>query len=294
MNALNVGNGFQTPVLYLRRAVGTLATNIVSGDLSLGGTPQNGIVVENDSQGNQFVNVLLEKPVIGLLVQQGSGVVATPSFTVATAFSVDQPQTNAISQTGGNYNSYNGGKLTSSGSVTTIPAISIAGSTYTSIINYTIHGFSGSGGAAISLGATTDKVLISENILDTNTTIINFAAAATNVSIINNNFSTFSNAFLGTITGAGNNFQNNNGYNPVGTTAAASTGTTGATITAGPSPETHYIKQSANFNAAVTKNTQAICTVPSAAAPCVIQLGPNETYSVAWSTTQPTYTKDVH
>jgi hypothetical protein len=84
------------------------------------------------------------------------------------------------------------------------------------------------------------------------------------------------------------------GYNPVGVTAAASTGTTGSTITAGQSPETHYIQQSATFNAAVAKGGQAICTVPSAAVPCVVELGPNESYTVTWSTTQPTYTKDVH
>jgi hypothetical protein len=94
--------------------------------------------------------------------------------------------------------------------------------------------------------------------------------------------------------GAHSIIHDNAGYNPVGTTAAASTGTTGSTITAGPMPETHYVKQSATFNAAVTKNSLAICTVASANVPCVIELGPNESYVVTWTTTQPTYTKDVH
>lgn len=94
--------------------------------------------------------------------------------------------------------------------------------------------------------------------------------------------------------GTGNRKINNIGYNPVGTTAATSTGTTGSTITAGGSPETHYIKQSATFNAAVAKNGNAICTVPSANVPCVVDLGPGESYVVTWTTTQPTYTKDVH
>ncbi len=86
----------------------------------------------------------------------------------------------------------------------------------------------------------------------------------------------------------------NPGYNPVGISAAVSTGVTGATITAGASPETHYIKQSATFNAAVTKGGQSIGTVPSANVPIVVQLGPFESYTVTWATTQPTYTKDVH
>jgi Right handed beta helix region len=95
-------------------------------------------------------------------------------------------------------------------------------------------------------------------------------------------------------TGSHNIIHDNSGYNPVGTSAAASTGTSGSTITAGPSPETHYVQQSATFNAAVTKGGQSLGTVPSAHVPIVVQLGPNERYSVAWSTTQPKYVKDVH
>jgi hypothetical protein len=93
----------------------------------------------------------------------------------------------------------------------------------------------------------------------------------------------------------------NSGYNPVGYTAGTSTGTTGTVITAGASPETHYIFQTATFNAAVLKCTTTacgtsttICTVAAATVPCVIQLGPNESYKVTFTTTQPTYTKDVH
>ena len=50
---INIGNGWQTPFMYLRRAVGTLGTNIY-GFLA---ASVNGIVIENDSQGNQFSNV---------------------------------------------------------------------------------------------------------------------------------------------------------------------------------------------------------------------------------------------
>jgi hypothetical protein len=123
----------------------------------------------------------------------------------------------------------------------------------------------------LQLSSTTDYATITNNVMVGNTATLTNSA-----------------------TGTHNIITNNPGYNPVGVTAATSTGTTGSTITAGPSPETHYVKQSATFNAAVTKGGQAICTVPSAAVPCVIQLGPNEAYSVAWTTTQPTYTKDVH
>lgn len=86
----------------------------------------------------------------------------------------------------------------------------------------------------------------------------------------------------------------NLGYNPVGLTAGTSTGTSASTISAGSSSETHYITQSATFNAAVKSGATTLCTVATATVPCVIQLGPNESYSVTWATTQPTYSKFVH
>jgi hypothetical protein len=85
-----------------------------------------------------------------------------------------------------------------------------------------------------------------------------------------------------------------NGYNPVGTTAAASVGTSPATICAGPSPETHYLTQSATNTAMVTINSQQVAALKTAGEFYTIQLESKECYIVTWATTQPTYTKDVH
>lgn len=123
------------------------------------------------------------------------------------------------------------------------------------------------------------------------------ASTATQVLVMGNSFN--NTTLLNS--GVGNVIVNNPGYNPVGYTAGTSTGTSASVISAGASPETHYITQSANFNAVVAKCTALacgtstnICTVPSATVPCVLNLGPNENYKVTWTTTQPTYTKDVH
>lgn len=150
---------------------------------------------------------------------------------------------------------------------TGVTGISIIGN---HIGNYNGEGANGSVG--VSLNSTADYIQIIANQLVGNTGGAMYLGAS----------------------GTHQTIKDNAGYNPVGTTAAASTGTTGSTITAGPSPETHYVKQSGSFNAAITKGGQAICTVPSAAVPCVIELGPNEAYSVAWSVITPTNTKDVH
>lgn len=94
--------------------------------------------------------------------------------------------------------------------------------------------------------------------------------------------------------GTHNNIQNNAGYNPVGVTAAANMGASPVTITAGPSPETHYVKQSATNMATIAKGGQQIAALINASTYYTIQLGPNESYVATWTTTAPTYTKDIH
>ena len=95
-------------------------------------------------------------------------------------------------------------------------------------------------------------------------------------------------------TGTANRVVDNIGYNPVGATAAANVGTSPATITAGASPETHYLRQSATNTATVTQGGQQIHTLVGATTYHPVHLGPNESYTVTWTTTQPTYTKYVH
>jgi hypothetical protein len=93
------------------------------------------------------------------------------------------------------------------------------------------------------------------------------------------------------------------GHNMIGTTngalgsntvALANVGTSPATITAGAAPETHYIAQSATNTATVAKGGQTLHTLSVANQRYIVQLGPLESYTVTWATTQPTYIKDVH
>lgn len=127
-------------------------------------------------------------------------------------------------------------------------------------------------------------------------TAVNTATGSQNVEIASNGYgSTFagSNFF---VNGTTSNIRvhDNLGYNPVGATAAANVGTSPATVCAGTSPETHYLKQSATNTATVTEGSQQIATLVNASTYYPIQLGPNDCYVVTWTTTQPTYTKYVH
>lgn len=123
----------------------------------------------------------------------------------------------------------------------------------------------------IVLGAGVDYVVVAENI---------FNAAGT--AITNNSTNTH------------NQIYGNPGYNPVGVTAAANVAASPATITAGASPETHYVRQNGTNTATIAKGGQQIATLKEASTYYVVQLGPNEAYVVTWTTTTPTFTKDVH
>lgn len=126
---------------------------------------------------------------------------------------------------------------------------------------------------------------------------VHLDTGTTNTVVANNGFgSPFAGsvAVLNNSTSTTNVVRDNPGYNPVGLTAAATMGASPVTITAGPTPETHYIKQSANPAATITKGGQQIVAISSATNYYPVELGPNESYVTTWVTTAPTYTKDVH
>lgn len=169
----------------------------------------------------------------------------------------------------------------------------ILGSTGLNVAN--VFSTSATGDAFLVSGASTGVNVA--NVVGLNSTGggIDIASSADYVHINNGYVSGNGSTVLNSSTGTHNVIKNIGGYNPVGLTAGTSTGTSGTSICAGPSPETHYITQSATFNAAVKSGSTTLCTVATATVPCVIDLGPNECYSVAgWSTTQPTYSKFVH
>lgn len=129
-----------------------------------------------------------------------------------------------------------------------------------------------------------------------NTTDINLAAGTSDYIEIQNNWLRGTTAITGAggITGTHNRIEGNAGYNPVGATAAANVGASPATVCAGPSPETHYLNQSATNTATITQGSQQIAALKDASTFYTINLLPNECYIVTWATTQPKYTKFVH
>ncbi|RUV65850.1 hypothetical protein EOA64_00460 [Mesorhizobium sp. M1A.F.Ca.IN.022.02.1.1] len=143
------------------------------------------------------------------------------------------------------------------------------------VSNNIIGSVGGFGGVAtgISTFGTMSKVQIVNNDLDGATTKINTAGA------------TFTN---------GSRIEGNIGYNPVGAVAAATAGASPFTYTAGTSAETVYFKQTATNTATITQGGQQIATLANASTYYPVDLGPNESVVVTWTTTAPTYTKIIH
>lgn len=141
-------------------------------------------------------------------------------------------------------------------------------------------------------GPTVPQGVIAGNVFDGMTgNGINLTNTSTNVNVQGNSFVAcpipISNL------GANNTIANNPGYNPVGT-GTGTVGASPATITNGASPATYYFAQAATFTATVSVGGVVVGTMTSATAVIAINLGPNESCVVSWTTTAPTYTRSVH
>jgi hypothetical protein len=122
---------------------------------------------------------------------------------------------------------------------------------------------------------------------------------ATSVSILesnatDNNTIESNTIFQGaTIIGAHSRVRNNQGYNPVGISGPTNAGASPWTYTAGSSPETHYLQQSATNTAVVTQSGKTLGTL-TAGTTLTVELDPGGAYQVTWLTTTPTYIKFIH
>lgn len=164
----------------------------------------------------------------------------------------------------------------------------------TIIVGNIFYGAGNSTGVNIGVTSASGTTIINDNnFFGGLNGVVTGASSLANL-ITNNSFRTVTNPITNNSTDTQNVYTGNIGYNPVGVTAAANVGVSPATITAGPSPETHYLRQTATNTATIAKGGQQIATLAGATTYYPVELGPNESYVVTWGTTQPTYTKDVH
>lgn len=176
--------------------------------------------------------------------------------------------------------------------------ISVPRAEHYAIIGNQIQGLNSNTSIGISIGVRVSGApgMISHN------DIYGFSTAGIGIKLLNTSLSALvdSNVFANNATnisnlGTSNIIRNNPGYNPVGISAAVTMGASPFSYTAGASPETHYINQNPSGTAVGSKSgIQIISIQANISTYYIIELEPNESYSITWATTAPTYTKDVH
>lgn len=200
----NIGNGVQSPAVYVRRGVGVHLVNIDVNDM--GGA--TAVLFENDCQGCKLSSSIFANVSIGVFFSVGAGVVVSPSFTVVSSVDVDQPITGGIYLGGANWVTITGCNITA-GPTTSIPGIVLTGSSSNnSITGNTIQGFSTGSGNAISVGGSCNNNLISGNRVDNCLFFIGWSPSPTGTMIVNNLISL-------TAGGAGYNTISNAGVNTI-------------------------------------------------------------------------------
>ena len=157
----------------------------------------------------------------------------------------------------------------------------VMGNTFTGFaggINSNIGGFNIEGntltafsaaGTGITVGAASQRGVVSGNIVQTYTTGISNLSGTANFVI-----------------------RDNIGYNPVGP-ASISVGASPFIYTAGASPETVYVSGGTVSSVTFDKNGGTLTTIACSASPCVVELGPFEQSKVTY-TAAPTMNKMIH
>lgn len=215
--------------IYVRRGVSCYFHHIAA-DSMLDNTigTANFIIVENDSQGCKFSDIIGVYCSIGVTIQQGSGVAVSPYATEFDNVDIDQPTVAAISVISGSATVWNGGMITARGGFQGINAIVLgSGATITSINNAVISGFnSGSNGSAIFFNGCSN-IMIRGCMIDSCFNGVVFSSGS-NIRIFDSQFTSCINKFAGTPGAVGNWFSQNSGFNPIAVSTPsipASTGT---------------------------------------------------------------------
>jgi len=173
--------------------------------------------------------------------------------------------------------------------------INLVSASFSVIANNNFQGFPPAGngiGVTIGTSVANSTCIINGNNITNLATGLSLAAGSALVSVQGNVF-TFNAAAISN-SGSAMQIKNNFGYNPVGISAPITMGASPFTYTAGSSPESHYVRQSATNTATIAKGGQQVATLAGATTYYVIDLEPNESYVTTWVTTAPTYTKDIH
>jgi hypothetical protein len=259
----------------------------------------NGSVFNNLSQGMQYGNFIQGVSVVNSnFTEDTNGIVAPTGAT----------NTDQLLITGSQFNCAANGILLQAGitdmqvsnnyflvgvNSTAINMISAEGLySITNNIFQRVSGSTPAGSVGVSVGSASNPGPITNNMFFGLAMGIVLNAASLGANIQGNNLTGCTLPI--SIAGTNHVIANNPGYNPVGVVGGFTVGASPATITNGPTPTSYYFSQSATFNGQVQLGGRNAGSFTNATTPVVVYLGPNESCTVTWTTTAPTYFKSVH
>lgn len=206
---INSGDGVQDPAIYFRRAVGIRLNNIITNDSDYTGTC---FLFEDDCQGINIENSLIVGYGIGAHFLLGESATVPPNFCTFANVDFDQCAINAILIEDADYLYFNGGSVTSSAVGTETQAITVknSASTFIRFSGMQVSGFYGSNGTAFYV-ENTDNLSIKDCVINECYNGISLGGSNTNLRIDSNSFNSCDFPIAGSVTGTGNEVNNNKG-----------------------------------------------------------------------------------
>jgi hypothetical protein len=171
-------------------------------------------------------------------------------------------------------------------------AVNLSFNDYFNIIGNNFNGSGGTGMVGVIIGTSNGDGIISSNTFFNMNAGIDLQSGAAGCNIQGNTFTTVTSPIVNGSPAQNHRIESNKGYNPVGTSTPG-VGASPFTYHAGPSPETLYIVGGSGVSNISTQGV-TIATATSPTLPVTLDLGPNETVTITYSTTAPFMNRIIH
>lgn len=217
------------PACYFRRCVSGVFDSIKGSFLSAGSPGVGFIVLENDCQGCKFINCTASAASFGIILQPGTGLAASPSYTEITNCDCDFFWSAGIWLNGTVAAPVAFTHIT--GGFQTAPQVSGAFgilatyANYTTVVGVQVHNYNTTLGTGFKL-ENCNLATITDSQVTAMTVGIVYGTGNTNIFIRDNWFNLNSTELTGTVAGTSSRITNNTGLNPpaIATPAVPSTG----------------------------------------------------------------------
>lgn len=213
----NYTTGVVAIMFLLRRCALVEISNVTINDGYQGQvTATAAFVLENDCQGCSISDSIVAAVSYGILMRQGAGPAAFPTYSHITNVDIDQARTRGIEIQGGSYNIFTAVKVSSSGVLPTlVSSIVTSGAGSNQFIGCQWDNYNGVGGRAIDINNATGT-MIRDCIFSNCSTGITIDVNSTSTTIFGNQFAGVTTQIAGTPAQAAVSIKNNTGHRLTG------------------------------------------------------------------------------